>query len=491
MRASVLSSISMNQQPLPKRATQRRVRSVVVQTTKKSASVVPPVISRVIVQPPRVRKPRVSRSVMTMPDATSGGTIGAAYSNVTTTSARSTTIVHEELFDTVKYTTATANSVSVINARAAGTFAWLSLIAKGYDMYNFRKLEFVYKPSCGSTTVGSLVMAFDYDVTDDNTDTPFAALAAYAGAVSGQLYSPNMVCRYHPENTVISAHKYFCKANGAVDRLSDVANFIFALNVPVTTTSGTVFGQIWARYTVDLFNPELTPTDLSVSSLLTKAVTATAMQPATNTAVMGPLQDLAALLQKPGSPTTDPFKIVSEFLVNHPTIVGQVLDWVEKTGFGLQAPKLLTGWWKRDMITGDPVSIDLNQVADYVCILSSYKLGGDFLIYFRLQGHYVPIDPILNPSPRLEFLYNNVRWTDTTEVFYPILPSQAAVMSGNDYVISGYCYLGIADPDLPCAFGVTVNPTYGTWDGIKPNLPNVRASWIAVQPSAHLVMSTL
>lgn len=47
------------------------------------------------------------------------------------------------------------------------TFAWLANIARGYEEWRI-KAEYAYVPICPATTTGSVMMAFDYDPSDDN-----------------------------------------------------------------------------------------------------------------------------------------------------------------------------------------------------------------------------------------------------------------------------------------------------------------------------------
>jgi len=70
----------------------------------------------------------------------------------------------------------------------SGLTPWLSRIAGGYELYRFRRLVVTYTPTCGTTTSGVVVGAFDYDAADA-PPTNKAQLSAIDGAVRSNVWN--------------------------------------------------------------------------------------------------------------------------------------------------------------------------------------------------------------------------------------------------------------------------------------------------------------
>ena len=102
-----------------------------------------------------------------------------------TNQGNSTTITHEEfffdIFGNTSQTLPTFNSnagvAQIINPANPALFPWLSGICNSYETYKFLKLEFVYQGLCSTGTGGSVIMAVDYDPTDQSPLTKQDMLA--------------------------------------------------------------------------------------------------------------------------------------------------------------------------------------------------------------------------------------------------------------------------------------------------------------------------
>jgi len=166
-------------------------------------------------------------------------------------SALEITVSHTEKIVPVTSSILNANHSLIINPRRSSTFPWLSKIAEAFDMYRILKLSIIYRPSCPTTTRGELIMAFDYDPTDDNTNASSSDLAAMRGAVSGPLYAPS-VLQFELAAIPQSTHKFFCAFGGAADRLSDEATFWYN----ASSDAAVVGGSLYIAYTIQLIDPE-------------------------------------------------------------------------------------------------------------------------------------------------------------------------------------------------------------------------------------------
>lgn len=183
--------------------------------------------------------------------------VAAATTTITTNQAYRTVITRTEMCGPVFLDTDTIRMFDFpINPACDGLFPWLSRIAPAFDMYDFNYLRFRYVPSCGTTTVGSIVMAIDYDPVDPNAGLQQADLVAMAGSVSSQLYSP---CQMAFNRSAIqqTTHKFFVSSDDSYKtdaRFDHIGRFIFMINA--TPTVKTTYGQLYVDYSVTFHNPQ-------------------------------------------------------------------------------------------------------------------------------------------------------------------------------------------------------------------------------------------
>lgn len=166
-------------------------------------------------------------------------------------------VVHrEKLGNVVSQTTfATALSYHELNPGMDMTFPWLSQVAHAYEFYEFKRLTFVYVPSCPTTTTGSYIMAVDYDAADDEPDTDMA-LSGYHGSVEGPLWKEiRLTCdvkslgRFYAQR----AMRYGGLSPNKDIKTYDVGTLYFA----ATSNASTETGRLWVEYEVDLMNPQI------------------------------------------------------------------------------------------------------------------------------------------------------------------------------------------------------------------------------------------
>jgi len=61
----------------------------------------------------------------------------------------------------------TTNTTSnLVNPQNGSTFTWLSALATRFEMFKFSKLRLLYKPSCGTSYVGFVIIGMDFDAYD-------------------------------------------------------------------------------------------------------------------------------------------------------------------------------------------------------------------------------------------------------------------------------------------------------------------------------------
>jgi len=80
-------------------------------------------------------------------------------------------------------------STSVAIQVSSEAFSWLSQLAGGFEEYRI-KCEFGYVPICPATTVGSVMMAWDYDPDDTTTYTSYSDFFNTADHCIGSCWAP-------------------------------------------------------------------------------------------------------------------------------------------------------------------------------------------------------------------------------------------------------------------------------------------------------------
>lgn len=161
-------------------------------------------------------------------------------------------------------------------------FPWLSNVALSFDIWFPQWMRIVYVPRCGTLISGRVAMAFDYDVTDDDSTISFVTLMQMKGAVSMPVYSSRTL-EYNSSSTVMAAHKYFCETTNQ-DRLASPARLLIMCE---STTSGPM-GDVFAEYGIRLLDPEPV---LNVSAPSLRVATTDPSSPTPNSP-FGPLESL-------------------------------------------------------------------------------------------------------------------------------------------------------------------------------------------------------
>lgn len=147
-----------------------------------------------------------------------------------------------------------------INPGLKDTFPWLSLQAKGWEMYKFNMLRFRYVPRCSTATQGSVMIIPDYDA-DDLAPTTEQQASTYMGTSEDAPWkSHSVLMDVQSLNRTMERHynRYSSVFNGDI-KTYDVANlFVATSGIPL----GNTVGKLWVDYDVTLYTPQLsTSTD--------------------------------------------------------------------------------------------------------------------------------------------------------------------------------------------------------------------------------------
>lgn len=224
-----------------------------------------------------------------------GASVAAAYSTpvngrnpVIKANRDSCNIKHKEFIGNITGSVAFAiQQFLSVNPGLSATFPWLSVMAQAWEEYRFRSLRFVYKTRTGSTTIGSIIMAPDYDSSDAQPLSE-QVLTTYAQVVEDAPWK-DITCVLKTSNENPLGRRHFIRTGALAANLDiktyDIANFVVAT---VDASGAVPFGKLWVEYDVDFFIPQLPPTGLNpiIGGLITSAGTRSAANPLGDTPVL-------------------------------------------------------------------------------------------------------------------------------------------------------------------------------------------------------------
>lgn len=164
-------------------------------------------------------------------------------------------IRHRELVQSVSGSVAfTATSFSV-NPGLATTFPWLAPQAVQWEQYRFHKLRFCYITRTSTATVGSLILAPDYDPSDSPPSSE-AQMTTFQDAIEDAAWK-DICCELDPKCMFPIGPRKFIRDSvvpGGDDiKTYDAAAFYLAT---VDFTGATGIGKLWVEYDVEFFVPQ-------------------------------------------------------------------------------------------------------------------------------------------------------------------------------------------------------------------------------------------
>jgi len=148
-----------------------------------------------------------------------------------------------------------------INPASKVTFPWLSTIANSFETYKFRRLEFKYIPRCSTASVGTILMAPDYDAADRVVISEVEA-AMNVDSIEGAFWQEKS-CFLDPARMNAAYKQHYTADDARFDRTTQDAKTIDAgqLFVCMSDANNNSNGRLWVIYEIELFTPQVV-TDL-------------------------------------------------------------------------------------------------------------------------------------------------------------------------------------------------------------------------------------
>lgn len=166
-------------------------------------------------------------------------------------------IRHREYLDEAIGSDAFNASTLSLNPGLPVTFPWLSTIANSFETYRFKRLWFIYKPSCPTTVGGKVILSVDYDANDP---TPLSKVQQLQNKtmVDGPPWTEFRV-ELDPRDMDSLGPRHFTRVNFAGVTGQDVKTY--DVGRLVMSTSGftapfSVCGELWTEYEIELFTPQ-------------------------------------------------------------------------------------------------------------------------------------------------------------------------------------------------------------------------------------------
>lgn len=215
---------------------------------------------------PRKQQVRQNQKTASVAAAYSTGNVGRPP--VIKATRDSCNIKHRELLSNVQGTVLFTTGLTIpVQPGLSTSFPWLSIMAQGWEEYKFRSIRYCYYTRTGSTTVGSVTIAPDYDAADIAPLTE-QAVSAYSGAVEDAPWK-DLKCVLKASNLSGALGKRHYIRTGDAPANSDIKTYDVA-NVFVCTVDASAdaipWGKLWVEYDIDFFIPQI-PADGNLSVL--------------------------------------------------------------------------------------------------------------------------------------------------------------------------------------------------------------------------------
>lgn len=153
-----------------------------------------------------------------------------------------------------------------VNAGQTNTFPWLSKLARNYESYRFRKLDFVFETQSATSEVGTVLLSLDYDASDPSPTSKQIAMA-YRGSVRTAPWSS---CVHSSLLEDLCKRKTYYTRSAALlanedVKLYDVGNLYVSTQGQVATP---LIGELYVEYDVLLMTPEFSPSEIVGGSVV-------------------------------------------------------------------------------------------------------------------------------------------------------------------------------------------------------------------------------
>lgn len=157
------------------------------------------------------------------------------------------TISHRTFLGPVTNFLAYTPTVYSTNPGLASTFPWLSKIACRYDKYRFTRLRFEYRSVASTSTAGVAMMSFDYNALDGPPSSKLVQSQTIPNAENNVWVNNDLVVptdgtwRFVRQGTIPNSDL----------KTYDLGNMVLS----TMYGSGTVTGELYVEYTVELEKP--------------------------------------------------------------------------------------------------------------------------------------------------------------------------------------------------------------------------------------------
>lgn len=144
-----------------------------------------------------------------------------------------------------------------LNPGDGRTFPWLSAIARRYEHYEFKTLEFLYKPAVSTLANGNVAMGPIYDPADSQPSSR-TVLLNLDGVVRTQVYKESKLTI--PPQRLRNGKMYIRSTGDHVIDPGELRNTdlgFVVIGLTDTSTSDAIYGDIFVRYTVDFHGPRI------------------------------------------------------------------------------------------------------------------------------------------------------------------------------------------------------------------------------------------
>lgn len=164
-------------------------------------------------------------------------------------------VSHREYIVDIAGSVAFASNSFGVNPGLAGVFPWLCGVAQRYESYRFDKLRFCFETESPTSATGSVLLAIDYDASDD-APLSKTQVMAYRSCVRSPPWSD--CCNDSLAEDIQKRKSYYVRAGALAAnqdiKLYDTGNF-FLCTVGQANTN--IVGEVYVEYVIRLMTPQL------------------------------------------------------------------------------------------------------------------------------------------------------------------------------------------------------------------------------------------
>ncbi len=180
-------------------------------------------------------------------------------------------IKHREYLGDISGSVAFAAVQFSVNPGLATSFPWLSTLASRFESYLFRRLRFIVETQKSASTNGSVMMAIDYDASDQQP-TSKVQLMSYHNAVRSAVWDECHFVGDQGDLKKFGVQRYIRSGNIAANldiKTYDVGNLFVATQGCADTSA---VGELYVDYDVELMTPQF---DISADAVAASVKIAT------------------------------------------------------------------------------------------------------------------------------------------------------------------------------------------------------------------------